>query len=385
MGSTVWQVSFDKNTSLEGAKAFNKIGEGQSVGVTYIKKGNILLATDVEVKGTVDVPHEWIIGVKEMTQLVAKGQKQGSFSLYDSRPGIFFLAEHIEGAISIYDAEFDKNLHKLPKDKDRLLIFYCAGDTCRLSPSSASRAEKLGYKNIKVFKGGLPAWKKAKNLVYSSAKYLKTFAKTPKSVVLLDLRSPLVSRKGHIKGAYSYPLSELQTAKAHFPKKKNAPIVLFSDRHQDAIQAFKTIRSWGYINTSVLEGGLAASKKSGIPVVAGNLASRISYVPKPVEGMISVKEFDQIAKNQPADTIILDVRDYKETKSGKIKGALNIPTQDVASSLSKIPKNKEIIVYCRTGIRAEMAYHTLKENGYKVRFLKAKIKISADGSYILSI
>ena len=41
----------------------------------------------------------------------------------DSRAG------HIPGAISIYDAQFEKNLDKLPANKDNMLIFYCGGPT----------------------------------------------------------------------------------------------------------------------------------------------------------------------------------------------------------------------------------------------------------------
>ena len=36
---------------------------------------------------------------------------------------------YIPGAISIYDAQFEKNLDKLPKNKDNLIVFYCGGPT----------------------------------------------------------------------------------------------------------------------------------------------------------------------------------------------------------------------------------------------------------------
>ena len=52
------------------------------------------------------------------------------FSLADPRAGRARYDEgHIPGAISIYDAQFEKNLDKLPKDKDNLLVFYCGGPT----------------------------------------------------------------------------------------------------------------------------------------------------------------------------------------------------------------------------------------------------------------
>lgn len=37
-----------------------------------------------------------------------------------------------------------------------------------------------------------------------------------------------------------------------------------------------------------------------------------------------------------------------------------------------------------TGVRAEMAYHILKESGYRVRFLNANIKIDSSEKYEIS-
>jgi rhodanese-related sulfurtransferase len=236
-----------------------------------------------------------------------------------------------------------------------------------------------------VFRGGLPAWKKAKQPVYTTAKFIKSFAKSPKSVVVMDLRSKASAQKGHIKGAYTLPLGELKAAKSKMPKKKKAPIVLYADSSQEAIQAFKIVRGWGYKNTSILKGGLASWKKMGSGLVKGALASRIVYIPKPVAGAIKVQDFDKVAKNQSSNGLILDVRDYDEIKTGVIKGSLHIPTQDVATNLSKIPKGKEIVIHCKSGVRASMAYQTLKENGYNVKFLNAKIKIMADGSYQIKL
>ena len=56
-----------------------------------------------------------------------------------------------------------------------------------------------------------------------------------------------------------------------------------------------------------------------------------------------------------------------------IVGAKNIATQDVVKRLSEIPKDKEVIIHCTTGVRAELEYLTLKDAGYKVRLLNAII------------
>jgi 3-mercaptopyruvate sulfurtransferase SseA len=50
--------------------------------------------------------------------------------LVDARPYKGkYVKGHIPGAVSIPFSEFDKNIDKLPKDKDSILIFYCQGPT----------------------------------------------------------------------------------------------------------------------------------------------------------------------------------------------------------------------------------------------------------------
>jgi len=38
------------------------------------------------------------------------------------------------------------------------------------------------------------------------------------------------------------------------------------------------------------------------------------------------------------------------------------------------------VTHCSTGVRAEMAYHKLKEKGYNVQFLNAKVDIKTRAS-----
>lgn len=227
----------------------------------------------------------------------------------------------------------------------------------------------------------MPAWKKAGNIVLASVPYLKESIEKDIPNVLVDLRKAKKAKKEHIKGAVSIPAKEISAAKDKFPADKKAPIILYAENTEAAFDAFKTVRGWGYSNTSVLDGGIEAWKAAGNPVESGDLKTDIVYVPKPRPGSISIEEFKTIAEIKPADKLILDVRDVDEAKDGMLIGAKNIPAQNISSMLSEIPKDKEIITHCITGVRAEMAYHTLKEAGYKVRFLDATIKIDKDGKY----
>ena len=232
-----------------------------------------------------------------------------------------------------------------------------------------------------MFTGGLPTWKKGKNVVYSSPAYITKSKKTKTPLVIVDVRSKSKAMKGHIDGAIHFTTAQLKKAKKKFPKVKSAPIIIYSDSKRQAKKAFKIVRKWGYKNATVLEGGVKGWARAGNPLKSNRLAKRIVYVPKPVKGSIPVKEFKAIANNRPHNAIILDVRDATEVAKGMIKGALNIPTQDIISQLSSIPKDKKIVIHCQTGVRASMAYETLIGKGYDAHFLNAKIKIAPDGTF----
>jgi rhodanese-related sulfurtransferase len=252
-----------------------------------------------------------------------------------------------------------------------------------MSPNSAGRAEKLGYTNVKVYHEGLPEWLK-KNYAVLSPQFLKE-AWIDKEIphVLLDVRSAKDAEKGFIKGAVTLPAGTVEKSLAKFPPKdKKAPIIIYDDKGGEAaIKAAKTLISAGYMPVDIMTGGFAAWKSAGFPEETGKLATNIVYVPKPRPGEISIEEFTKIATNTPVGVLILDVRNQDEGNAGMIKGAKLIPDEELAARMADVPKDKLIVTYCNTGIRAEMAYHKLKEKGYNVKFLNANVDIDKDGKF----
>ncbi len=128
-GGASWLVNFDEDTDLSGAEAMNKIDPGKEVLITYFEEDVALYAESVDVKQPAKLDPAILITVDELAPLIEQGPEKGNFTIVDARPGKLFLEGHIPGAISIYDAQFDKNLDKLPKNKENLLVFYCGGPT----------------------------------------------------------------------------------------------------------------------------------------------------------------------------------------------------------------------------------------------------------------
>ena len=94
--------------------------------------------------------------------------------LIDARPTARkYDLGHIPTAVNIPDTSFDKLAPTmLPQDKSTLLVFYCEGYDCILSHSSAAKAEKLGYTNVRVFAEGFPGWVAGGNLPAVSVAYI---------------------------------------------------------------------------------------------------------------------------------------------------------------------------------------------------------------------
>ena len=203
------------------------------------------------------------------------------------------------------------------------------------------------------------------------------------SYVLLDLRTAKKANKAHIKGAVSVPIDNIQAKKQIFPEDKSAPIILYAEKTAD-MDAFKIVRKWGYKNVSVMKEGMEGWQKTKGKVVSGNLATSIVYVKKIPKNEIGIEEFKVIVETQPSDKIILDVRDADTVAQGAIKGSLTSPLDDLETRLADIPKNKEIIIHCNTGIMAGMAQKKLDKIGYRSRILNAVVQVASNGSYEVS-
>lgn len=251
-----------------------------------------------------------------------------------------------------------------------------------MSPNSARKAEKLGYTNVKVYHDGMPEWSKKNYSVVSAHSLNGAYIKNDIPHVLLDVRPEKTARKGFIPGAVTFPAADADSLMSKLPPAdKKPPVIVYDEMGgADAVAVAQKLNKAGYKKTMVVTGGYDLWDNTNYPTKRGNLATEAVYVPKPRPGEISIDDFKKIAANAPADTLILDVRNQDEANAGMIKGAKLVPDEEIAGRLSEIPKDKKIVAHCATGVRAEMAYHKLKDKGYNVKFLNATIAIDKEGN-----
>lgn len=65
--------------------------------------------------------------------------------------------------------------------------------------------------------------------------------------------------------------------------------------------------------------------------------------------------------------LLLDVRTPEEFAQGHVPGAVLVPHDQLASRLDEIPRDRWVLVYCRSGKRADAAEAVLAGAGYEVR------------------
>jgi rhodanese-related sulfurtransferase len=66
-----------------------------------------------------------------------------------------------------------------------------------------------------------------------------------------------------------------------------------------------------------------------------------------------------------SNQILIDVREPSELAQGYIPGALNIPVGQIENRLQEIPKDRSVLLYCRSGNRSKQAAQVLLDNGYE--------------------
>jgi NADPH-dependent 2,4-dienoyl-CoA reductase/sulfur reductase-like enzyme/rhodanese-related sulfurtransferase len=101
----------------------------------------------------------------------------------------------------------------------------------------------------------------------------------------------------------------------------------------------------------------------------------------PVVTAAKLKE--ELASTKPP--FLLDVRTLGEFSRGHVAGAVNVPIDDLRFELEQLPRDRRIVVLCRSGFRAHLAVRILKENGFAdvANLTGGFVSASAEGGFQL--
>ena len=110
-----------------------------------------------------------------------------------------------------------------------------------------------------------------------------------------------------------------------------------------------------------------------LALAAGAFAFASLAIADTPPAMIAPDQLVQQMEKKDKDLVLLDVRTPEEFAAGHIPGAINIPHDQLPNRLAEIAgaKEKDVVVYCRTGRRSAIAQETLTTQGFKsVRHLE---------------
>lgn len=74
--------------------------------------------------------------------------------------------------------------------------------------------------------------------------------------------------------------------------------------------------------------------------------------------------WDEVGGIERDRALLIDVRTPEEFKLGTIRGAVNIPADEIRDRLAEIPRDKEIYIFCQVGLRGYQVCRTLLQKGY---------------------
>jgi rhodanese-related sulfurtransferase/DNA-binding transcriptional ArsR family regulator len=125
-----------------------------------------------------------------------------------------------------------------------------------------------------------------------------------------------------------------------------------------------------------LQDGPIVEAISGLRRLAAHSVAAIGDVRRryldDMDGMDAVSHDELMVRMQSDSVVLLDVRPGDEFASGHLPGAMHIDVTDLEARAAQLPKDREIVAYCR-GPYCVMSYkavQVLRGRGYTVRRLE---------------
>ena len=95
--------------------------------------------------------------------------------------------------------------------------------------------------------------------------------------------------------------------------------------------------------------------------------AEVSHAQSVQEAKSRIKEVtpQQAMSERNEDTVFVDVREANEWNVARIPGAVFLPLGSVEAKVEgMVPRDKKVVVYCRSGNRSAFAADTMRQLGY---------------------
>lgn len=109
----------------------------------------------------------------------------------------------------------------------------------------------------------------------------------------------------------------------------------------------------------------AEKKVDKAPVAEPAPAAKPAPVVEQPKAQIVNVDWAKALEMQKAGAVLIDVRTPAEVAEGAVAGSINIPLQEAEQRLGEFPKDKDLLIYCRSGKRSMAVSNFLIQNGYE--------------------
>jgi len=95
-----------------------------------------------------------------------------------------------------------------------------------------------------------------------------------------------------------------------------------------------------------------------------------SFLEPIMTGVKTIKAQEAVRLMNDENTVVLDVRLEKEFKEGHIMDSIHIPLGAIATRIKELTnyQDKDVILYCQTGMRSKQAGSILKKHGFTTMY-----------------
>jgi DMSO/TMAO reductase YedYZ molybdopterin-dependent catalytic subunit/rhodanese-related sulfurtransferase/glyoxylase-like metal-dependent hydrolase (beta-lactamase superfamily II) len=276
--------------------------------------------------------------------------------LLDPREPADFASGHLRGAINVglqgRFAEWGGDV--LEPDRDVVLV----GDPA-LGLEAKVRLGRVGYDRV-VGQLSEPAevFASRPDLIETSSRLtieqLAELRGLEPGLQVVDVRSPSETEAGTMPGAREIHLAVLTDSFAALDKA--SPVVVYCESGYRSQIAASVLAEAGFSDVSDLLGGYNAWDTAGLPASLG--ASEAGSSTTPAVGARGARALiDEGA-------LLLDVREPEEWQAEHAPGAVLVPMGQVRQRQSELPRDRRIVVVCRSGGRSAATTDSLNAWGF---------------------
>lgn len=188
---------------------------------------------------------------------------------------------------------------------------------------------------------------------------LKSWLEQSPQTVLIDVGSLLVCLDAKIPGAVCLPCDQGKDTAFFSTLDRKSKIVFYSAETTVNTQCalISKVRSAGFDNTYVLEGGLAAWRKAENPIVAEKRIPRIPQIAVNPENLSNWK-------NKAHNPFIVDIRSPEAFAADRLDGAVNFPLTRLHVQYAEIPLDRTLLIVDEDGTASFLAASYLARKGF---------------------